>query len=146
MRNYNKSILSSHPLSAIHNWHGEVRYGLPLDVGDSVEILEECGEWFRGVYLRKPRTVGIFPKSYVHLKEASKTDPVVTECTQVLREWAEIWKNLFVTRETYKFTTLRKVMLSLLDSRRELLGSTLTHDQTLELQLKIVSKVDWGNR
>lgn len=116
-----------------------------MDVGDSVEILEEYGDWFRGLYLRKPRTVGIFPKAYVHLKEV-KTDPVVTECTLVLREWAEIWKRLFVERETYKFTTLRKVMLSLLESRRELLGSTLTHDQTLELQLKIVSKVDWGNR
>lgn len=49
-------------------------------------------------------------------------------------------------RETYKFTYLRKVMLSLLDSRRELLGATLTQDQTLELQLKVISKIDWGNR
>lgn len=35
-------------LSAIHNWHGIVRFGLPLDVGDFVEILEESGPWFRG--------------------------------------------------------------------------------------------------
>lgn len=132
--------------AAIHNWHGEVRHGLPLDVGDSVEILEECPHWFRGIYLRKPRAVGIFPKSYVHLKDAHKTDAVVAECTQVLREWAEIWKRLFVERETYKFTTLRKVMLSLLESRRELLGSTLTNDQTQDLQLKVISKIDWGNR
>lgn len=37
-------------------------------------------------------------------------------------------------------------MLSLLESRRELLGATLTQDQTTELQLNIVSKIDWGNR
>lgn len=37
-------------------------------------------------------------------------------------------------------------MLSLLESRRELLGATLTQDQTLELQLKVISKIDWGNR
>lgn len=49
-------------------------------------------------------------------------------------------------RETYKFVTLRKVMLSLLESRRELLGATLTQDQTLELQMKVISKIDWGNR
>lgn len=49
-------------------------------------------------------------------------------------------------RETYKFHTLRKVMLSILESRRELLGATLTQDQTLELQMTVVSKIDWGNR
>lgn len=37
-------------------------------------------------------------------------------------------------------------MLALLDSRRELLLATLTQDQTLELQLKVISKIDWGNR
>ena len=52
----------------------------------------------------------------------------------------------FQEREDYKFTYLRKVMLSLLESRRELLGATLTQDQTLELQMKVISKIDWGNR
>lgn len=37
-------------------------------------------------------------------------------------------------------------MLSLLESRRELLGSTLTQDQTTEVQLRVTSKIDWGNR
>ncbi|XP_037810861.1 dedicator of cytokinesis protein 3 [Lucilia sericata] len=131
---------------AIHNWHGDVRFGLPLDVGDSVEILEECPKWFRGTCPRKSRAVGLFPKTYIHIKDLSKIDPVVAECTQVLREWSEIWKKLFVDRETYKFHTLRKVMLSILESRRELLGATLTQDQTLELQMTVVSKIDWGNR
>ncbi|XP_055847546.1 dedicator of cytokinesis protein 3 isoform X2 [Episyrphus balteatus] len=131
---------------AIHNWHGEVRHGLPLDVGDSVEILEECGEWYRGTCPRKTRAVGLFPKSFIHIKDLSKIDPVVSECTQVLREWYEIWKKLYVDRETYKFTTLLKVMRSILESRKELLGATLTQDQTLELQMIVVSKIDWGNR
>ncbi|XP_065372195.1 dedicator of cytokinesis protein 3 isoform X2 [Calliphora vicina] len=131
---------------AIHNWLGDVRFGLPLDVGDSVEILEECPKWFRGTCPRKSRAVGLFPKTYIHIKDLSKIDPVVAECTQVLREWSEIWKKLFVDRETYKFLTLRKVMLSILESRRELLGATLTQDQTIELQMTVVSKIDWGNR
>lgn len=73
-----------------------MKYGLQLDVGDSVEILEECAKWYRGTCSRKPRCVGIFPKSYIHLKDLSKLDPVVAECTQVLREWSEIWKRLYV--------------------------------------------------
>lgn len=46
--------------------------------------------------LRKPREIGIFPKSYIHLKDPTKSDPVVAETTQVLREWSEIWKKLYV--------------------------------------------------
>ncbi|XP_055588289.1 dedicator of cytokinesis protein 3 isoform X2 [Uranotaenia lowii] len=131
---------------AIHNWHGHVTHGLALDVGDFVEILEETTHWFRGTCPRKPRKVGLFPKSYIHLKDLAKLDPVVAECTLVLREWSEIWKKLFVEREEYKFTSLRKVMLALLESRRELLSATLTQDQTYDLQMKVISKIDWGNR
>lgn len=83
-------------VAAIHNWDGDVNYGLPLDVGDFLEILEECGKWYRGTCTRKPRLVGLFPKSYIQIKDLAKTDPVVAECTQVLREWSEIWKKLFV--------------------------------------------------
>lgn len=80
---------------AIHNWQGNVKHGLELDVGDSVEIVEECINWYRGSSSRKPRVVGIFPKSYIHLKDTSKIDPVVAECSQVLREWSEIWKRIY---------------------------------------------------
>ncbi|XP_055305427.1 dedicator of cytokinesis protein 3 isoform X2 [Sitodiplosis mosellana] len=131
---------------AIHNWQGNVQHGIELDVGDSVEILEECAQWYRGTSSRRPRSVGIFPKSYVRLKDPTKTDPVVAECTQVLREWSEIWKKLYVNRDWYKFSILRKAMLSLLELRRELLSATLTQDQTLELRLQVTSKIDWGNR
>lgn len=64
-----------------------------------MEVLEECAEWFRGMCLRKPRAIGIFPKSYIHLKDPTKADPVVAETTQVLREWSEIWKKLFVVNQ-----------------------------------------------
>lgn len=57
-------------------------HGLALDVGDFVEICEENGPWLRGTCARKPRLIGIFPKSYVHIKDPSKEDLVVAECTQ----------------------------------------------------------------
>lgn len=82
--------------TAIHNYPGQVEHGLPLDIGDSVEILEECEKWYRGTCSRRPRAIGIFPKTYIHLKDVSKIDPVVAECTQVLREWSEISKRVFV--------------------------------------------------
>nr|CAD7460978.1 unnamed protein product [Timema tahoe] len=49
-------------------------------------------------------------------------------------------------RETYKFSTLSKVMRELLEWRRQLLTGTLTQDHMREFKLKITSKIDWGNR
>lgn len=94
---------------AIHNWHGNVQHGLALDVGDSVEILEECTNWYRGTSSRKPRQIGIFPKSFIYIKDPSKTDPVVAECTQVLREWSEIWKRLYVVSVNFAVAFVKKI-------------------------------------
>ncbi|XP_046668485.1 dedicator of cytokinesis protein 3-like [Homalodisca vitripennis] len=143
---------------SVYNWNGDVRFGLPLEIGDTVQILEECQGWYRG-FATKNRTIkGIFPGSYIHIKPCKVEgevsfetvtpleDPVVRETTLVLREWNGIWKNLYVDRETYKFQTVRKVMRDLVDWRRQLLTGTLTQDQMRELKLKITAKIDWGNR
>ncbi|XP_076248536.1 dedicator of cytokinesis spg isoform X2 [Calliopsis andreniformis] len=143
---------------AVYNWRGDTRYGLPLEIGETVQILEECAGWYRGFSTKNRAVKGIFPSSYIHLKPCKieneglyesvipLEDPVVREVTLVLREWCGIWKRLYVERETYKFNTLRKVMRELLEWRRQLLTGTLTTDQTRELKLRINNKVDWGNR
>lgn len=28
--------------TAVYNWRGDTRYGLPLEIGETVQILEEC--------------------------------------------------------------------------------------------------------
>lgn len=143
---------------AVYNWKGDVRYGLPLEIGETVQILEENSGWYRGFSTKNRAIKGIFPSTYIHLKPCRIEneglfesvipieDPVLREVTQVLREWGLIWKNLFVDREHYKFTTVRKVMRELLEWRRQLLTGTLTQDQTREIKLKITNKIDWGNR
>ncbi|XP_012533282.2 dedicator of cytokinesis protein 3 isoform X1 [Monomorium pharaonis] len=143
---------------AVYNWPGDMRYGLPLEIGETVQILEECAGWYRGFSTKNRAVKGIFPSSYVHLKPCKidneglfesvipLEDPVVREVTLVLREWGSIWKRLYVEREEYKFNALRKVMRELLEWRRQLLAGTLTTDQTREMKLRIINKVDWGNR
>ncbi|GAB1867234.1 Dedicator of cytokinesis protein 3 [Camponotus japonicus] len=143
---------------AVYNWRGDTRYGLPLEIGETVQILEECAGWYRGFSTKNRAVKGIFPSTYVHLKPCKidneglfesvipLEDPVVREVTLVLREWGGIWKRLYVEREEYKFNALRKVMRELLEWRRQLLAGTLTTDQTRELKLRIINKVDWGNR
>jgi hypothetical protein len=56
-------------LTAIHNFHQDAPYRIKLMVGEAVHLLEENGGWFFG-YSTKNRAVrGIFPKSYIHIKE-----------------------------------------------------------------------------
>ncbi|KAL3269371.1 hypothetical protein HHI36_008441, partial [Cryptolaemus montrouzieri] len=143
---------------AIYNWKGETRLGLSLEIGETVQILEEYAGWYRGFSTKNRSVKGIFPQSYIHLKPCKVDneglfesvvpieDPVIREVTLVLREWGDIWKKLFVNRENYKFETVGKVMRDLLEWRRQLVSGTLTHDQTNELKLKIIGKIDWGNR
>uniref|UniRef100_A0A1B6BYQ6 Dedicator of cytokinesis protein 3 n=1 Tax=Clastoptera arizonana TaxID=38151 RepID=A0A1B6BYQ6_9HEMI len=143
---------------AVYNWNGDVRYGLPLEIGETVQILEECFGWYRGFSTKNRSVKGIFPSAYIHIKPCKidndggfeivtpLEDSVVREVTLVLREWNAIWKNLYVERQTYKFNTIRKVMQDLVLWRRQLLTGTLTQDQMRELKLKITGKIDWGNR
>ncbi|XP_075236477.1 dedicator of cytokinesis spg [Lycorma delicatula] len=144
---------------AIYNWSGDCRYGLPLEIGDTVHILEECTGWYRGFVTKNRSIKGIFPGTYIFLKPCKveneglyesvlpvEDHEVIHEVTLVLREWCLIWKMLYVEREQYKFNTLRKVMCELVDWRRQLLLGTLTLDQIRELKLKITGKIDWGNR
>lgn len=143
---------------AVYNWKGDVRCGLSLEIGDTLQILEENGGWFRGFSTKNRSAWGIFPATMVSLRPcivkgtgisaiAEPTDdPLVTEIAVVLREWARLWKKLYVEREAYRFGAVAKVMRELLTGRRALLAGTLTQDQTRALRLKLVAKLDWGNR
>lgn len=77
-------------------------------MGDAVHLLLECEGWYYGNTLRNRHAQGIFPKSYIYVKECIVDDtgpvpvsivkqpPVVQEITTVLREWGTHWKNLYV--------------------------------------------------
>uniref|UniRef100_A0A8D3CQ44 Dedicator of cytokinesis 2 n=1 Tax=Scophthalmus maximus TaxID=52904 RepID=A0A8D3CQ44_SCOMX len=103
---------------------------LSLEVGDAVHIQE-----------------GVFPASFVHLKEVVikrrgneevvmfAEMPLVKEVTTTLREWGSIWKQLFV-----------RLMWELMEWRSQLLSGTLPTDEFKELKQKVTSKIDYGNK
>lgn len=109
----NDSLIKRLSLTAIYNWRGDSRCGLPLEIGETVQILEECTGWYRGFTTKNRSMKGIFPQAYIHLKPCKVDneglfesvvpleDPVVREVTLVLREWNEIWKRLFVVSVIY---------------------------------------------
>ncbi|XP_030274834.1 dedicator of cytokinesis protein 3-like [Sparus aurata] len=141
----------------ICNFRGSVTQGLALEVGETVQILEKCEGWYRGFSTRKPNVKGVFPASYIHLKKAIVTnrgphetvvpleDPIATEVTSTLQEWALLWKQLYVKHKVDLFYKVRHVMMELIDLRRQLLSGHLTQDQSRDVKRHITVRLDWGN-
>jgi hypothetical protein len=76
----------------------------------------------------------------------SGEDPVSLEAADVLREWSEIWRDLYVMRDHSKFGQLKKLMEQLLELRRQLVTGHLTSQQKAELKMKISDKINMGTR
>ncbi|XP_036189320.1 dedicator of cytokinesis protein 3 isoform X4 [Myotis myotis] len=139
------------------SFRASVPQGLVLEIGETVQILEKCEGWYRGVSTKKPNVKGIFPANYIHLKKAIVSnrgqyetvvpleDSIVTEVTATLQEWASLWKQLYVKHKVDLFYKLRHVMNELIDLRRQLLSGHLTQDQVREVKRHITVRLDWGN-
>ncbi|XP_064601988.1 dedicator of cytokinesis protein 1-like isoform X2 [Liolophura sinensis] len=142
---------------AICNFKSRDQHCLTLSVGDTVHILEQSDDWFRGYCFRNKALKGIFPRCYIHIKEASvtvessqecihpKEPPIVQEISSVLREWSSMWKQLFVVRRKKDFEKIRDMMHSLINSRRLILSRKLTNEEVRDLQQKVTTEIDLGN-
>uniref|UniRef100_G3U713 Dedicator of cytokinesis 5 n=1 Tax=Loxodonta africana TaxID=9785 RepID=G3U713_LOXAF len=114
--------------------------------------------WYRGYTLQNKSKKGIFPETYIHLKEATVEDrgqnetvipgelPLVQELTSTLREWAVIWRKLYVNNKVTLFHQLRQMTYSLIEWRSQILSGTLPKDELAELKKKVTAKIDHGNR
>uniref|UniRef100_A0A8C8SEJ3 Dedicator of cytokinesis 5 n=1 Tax=Pelusios castaneus TaxID=367368 RepID=A0A8C8SEJ3_9SAUR len=101
---------------------------------------------------------GIFPKTYIYLKEATVEDrgqhetvipselPLVQELTSTLREWVVIWHKLYVDNKMTQFRHLQQMTYILIEWRSQILSGTLPKDELAELKKKVTAKIDYGNR
>ncbi|XP_069488465.1 dedicator of cytokinesis protein 2-like [Ambystoma mexicanum] len=143
---------------ALWNFSGTMDHHLSLQIGDVVHIVQMCDGWFRGYTLKNRSTRGIFPVSIIHLKNArvekkgteesivSLELPMVQEITTTLREWAIIWKQLYVMGQKEKYSQVRLMMCELMERRSQLLSGTLPTDELLELKREVTTKIDYGNK
>ncbi|XP_049862449.1 dedicator of cytokinesis protein 1 isoform X3 [Schistocerca gregaria] len=142
---------------AIHNFFEDKPYRIKLSVGETVNILEENGEWYFGYTTKNRALRGIFPKNYIHIKDTASTKlgntdgevfnqpQVVNEITSVLREWGQIWKNLY-RMHSKNFKAVEHQILELLQYRSKILSGTLPVDELKELKQQVTSKIDMGNK
>lgn len=143
---------------AIYNFHGEGSHKLKLQLGETVQILEESSGWFRGFSLRNKAIKGIFPVSYIYIKDANKEESssgkvgvfkeeaLVEELTSVLREWGAMWKQVYLKREDSLFHNVKDLMLELMDWRRQILAKALPGDQLKQLKQRVTQTIDFGNK
>ncbi|XP_034517135.1 dedicator of cytokinesis protein 5 isoform X1 [Ailuropoda melanoleuca] len=143
---------------AIYNYNASQDVELSLQIGDTVHILEMYEGWYRGYTLQNKSKKGIFPETYIHLKEATVEDrgqhetvipgelPLVQELTSTLREWAVIWRKLYVNNKVTLFRQLQQMTYCLIEWRSQILSGTLPKDELAELKKKVTAKIDHGNR
>uniref|UniRef100_UPI00398F6CFE dedicator of cytokinesis protein 2-like isoform X2 n=1 Tax=Pristiophorus japonicus TaxID=55135 RepID=UPI00398F6CFE len=143
---------------AVWNFKGTHEHHIPLQIGDTVNILQVCEGWYRGYCLKNRSVTGIFPASIIHIKNAaveirgnqeniiSMEMPLVQEITTTLREWSNIWKQLYMTAQISKFRQVTSMMCDLMERRSQLLSGTLPQDELKELKQEVTTKIDFGNK
>uniref|UniRef100_A0A8C0R446 Dedicator of cytokinesis 1 n=1 Tax=Canis lupus dingo TaxID=286419 RepID=A0A8C0R446_CANLU len=142
--------------AAFYNYDARGADELSLQIGDTVHILETYeGAYNFGVL---PFWAGIFPASYIHLKEAIVEGkgqhetvipgdlPLIQEVTTTLREWSTIWRQLYVQDNREMFRSVRHMIYDLIEWRSQILSGTLPQDELKELKKKVTAKIDYGNR
>uniref|UniRef100_A0A8C8AW93 C2 DOCK-type domain-containing protein n=1 Tax=Otus sunia TaxID=257818 RepID=A0A8C8AW93_9STRI len=139
--------------AAVWNFPRTSEHHLPLQIGETVHILQAS----EGKGGRQPLQ-GIFPASLIHLKGAVVQRrgaeesvvpaelPMVQEITTTLREWAAIWKQLYVAGQTEQYRRVKRMMYELMERRSQLLSGTLPKDELLQLKREVTGKIDYGNK
>ncbi|XP_077433712.1 dedicator of cytokinesis protein 3-like isoform X3 [Vanacampus margaritifer] len=146
---------------AIFSFRSPAPHTLALELGECVHILEKCQGWFRGFSSRRSNVKGIFPCSYIHVKKcavakqgpgeataAPVEDAVVTEVTSTLREWASLWKQLYVRHKVELFLQVAHVMSELMELRRQLAAAAaaqLPEQHKRDIKRHVTARLDWGN-
>ncbi|NXH17234.1 DOCK2 protein, partial [Bucco capensis] len=143
---------------AVWNFPRTHEHHLPLHIGETVHILQASEGWYRGYSLRNRAAWGIFPASLIHLKGAvverrgaeesvvPTEMPMVQEITTTLREWATIWKQLYVAGQMERYGQVTRMMYELMEHRSQLLSGTLPKDELLQLKKEVTGKIDYGNK
>uniref|UniRef100_A0A8C4GWS9 Dedicator of cytokinesis 1 n=1 Tax=Dicentrarchus labrax TaxID=13489 RepID=A0A8C4GWS9_DICLA len=72
--------------------------------------------------------------------------PLVQEVTTTLREWATIWRDLYVGDKREMFNSVRDMIYDLIEWRSQILSGTLPQDELTELKQRVTSKIDYGNK
>uniref|UniRef100_A0A672RBE2 Dedicator of cytokinesis 1 n=1 Tax=Sinocyclocheilus grahami TaxID=75366 RepID=A0A672RBE2_SINGR len=127
----------------IYNYDARSDEELSLQIGDTVHILET----YEGETQRETHT---HTHTHTHTQKETVIPteiPLIHEVTTTLREWAAIWRDLYVVSFCTLFLcTLKNMIYDLIEWRSQILSGTLPQDELSELKQKVTSKMDYGNK
>ncbi|XP_008557534.1 dedicator of cytokinesis protein 1 isoform X3 [Microplitis demolitor] len=130
---------------AIYNYWHHGPHCLNLTVGDVVEIIGECDNWYYGRNKHKG-SKGIFPKSFAHIPvQTINYDVLMHEITSVLREWGHHWKHLYVINSP-NFGAIQQQILEMIGYRSKISSGTLTVDELKDVKRLATARIDAGNQ
>uniref|UniRef100_A0A8V0XQX0 DOCKER domain-containing protein n=1 Tax=Gallus gallus TaxID=9031 RepID=A0A8V0XQX0_CHICK len=133
------------PLSAaVWNFPSANEHHLPLEVGETVHILQASEG--KGSWLGWAGIAGLCALPRAEESVVPAEMPMVQEITTTLREWAAIWKQLYVTGQMERYCKVKQMMYELMEQRSQLLSGTLPKDELLQLKKEVTSKIDYGNK
>jgi hypothetical protein len=144
----------------LYNFKASGSHQLPVHVGDLVYILEELEsrEWYRGYLFYEPSKRGIFPASFVHIKEStsrkigSRTmvvpaeDYLIVEATEGLRQWRWKLRDRYVHGPREQWRPLLHAMEEVVNYRRAILNSNATLEALQETKAKLSAAIDAINK
>uniref|UniRef100_H9H1K8 Uncharacterized protein n=1 Tax=Meleagris gallopavo TaxID=9103 RepID=H9H1K8_MELGA len=145
------------PLSAaVWNFPSANEHHLPLEIGETVRILQASegrGGGAQGVGMGRGGSpvlaagaAGLCALPRAEESVVPAEMPMVQEITTTLREWAAIWKQLYVTGQVERYCRVKQMMYELMEQRSQLLSGTLPKDELLQLKKEVTSKIDYGNK
>jgi len=143
----------------VYNYNPKEEQHLPLSIGETVYIKEGYQDsWYRGYKIPDKSKKGVFPTSYIYLKDA-KVDvergvsvmfsepPIVQESTIVLREWGVLWKKTYKNVSNMEQLPRILVMITeLIEMRRRIVSGTLPADEMTRTSHQIADLIDFGNK
>ncbi|XP_014253314.1 dedicator of cytokinesis protein 1 isoform X3 [Cimex lectularius] len=141
----------------VQNFNQDGLHRLKVTLGESVVLLQKSSDWYYGFSTKNKLNKGIFPKSYVKVKEATidRSGPteeivlnqpqIVQEVTSVLREWGSLIRNLYV-RNSKHFRPIRSKMYELMAYRSQIISGKFPVDELKQIKRILTYKIDIGNK
>ncbi|KAJ5071525.1 dedicator of cytokinesis [Anaeramoeba ignava] len=134
---------------------------LPLQIGDYVEIKEECVGWYRGKCINSGR-IGLFPVNFIELLEGEmppmeevmqsefhlniKLDPIILEIENVIQEWKDIKLHLLKQKKITEVKSIIQQINNLLSLRKTMLKPRLSKENLIALKNEVIKTIEEQNK
>ncbi|KYQ89326.1 SH3 domain-containing protein [Tieghemostelium lacteum] len=130
---------------ALYSFTGTDEHQVSFIVGEPIKLEEETVNWYRGRVISTGKR-GIFPQSFVCIKNTEDFDIVTNELTQVIREWGVLLISYFKDRKINEYKIMKDKLSLLLDWHSKILSPSITLDVREMLKGKVISKIEEGRR